>query len=176
MDTTSLAFYGAGADSLGAYGHSKDHRPDLKQMILAVVIDGEGRPICTEMLPGNTADARVLVPIVDRLRERFHIGRVCVVADRGMISAATIAALEERKLEYILGVRERSSVIIRRFVLEDEAPLTPLLVERARGETELFVKEVELGAARYILRMAVGPKAVGAGAVEGETGGVHEDQ
>jgi len=89
---------------------------------------------------------------------------------------AAIAALEERKLEYILGVRERSSVIIRRFVLEDEAPLTPLLVERARGETELFVKEVELGAARYILRMAVGPKAVGAGAVEGETGGVHEDQ
>ena len=104
MDTTSLAFYGAGADSLGAYGHSKDHRPDLKQMILAVVIDGEGRPTCTEMRPGNTADARVLVPIVDRLRERFHIGRVCVVADRGMISAATIAALEERKLEYILGV------------------------------------------------------------------------
>ena len=55
------------------------------------------------MLPGNIADARVLVQIVDRLRERFHIGRVCVVADRGMISAATIAALEERKLEYILG-------------------------------------------------------------------------
>jgi hypothetical protein len=108
MDTTSLSFYGAGGESLGAYGHSKDHRADLKQMILAVVIDGEGRPICTEMLPGNTADAIVLLPVVDRLRERFHIGRVCVVADRGMISAATIAALEERKLEYILGARERS--------------------------------------------------------------------
>src|SRR5262249_34842918 len=103
MDTTSLSFYGAGGESLGAYGHSKDHRADLKQMILAVVIDGEGRPICTEMLPGNTADAIVLLPVVDRLRERFHIGRVCVVADRGMISAAMITALEERKLEYILG-------------------------------------------------------------------------
>jgi transposase len=90
MDTTSLSFYGAGGESLGAYGHSKDHRADLKQMILAVVIDGEGRPICTEMLPGNTADAIVLLPVIDRLRERFHIGRVCVVADRGMISAATI--------------------------------------------------------------------------------------
>ena len=63
MDTTSVSFYGAGGDSLGAYGHSKDHRPDLKQMILAVVIDGD----CTEMLPGNTADARVLVPIVEGL-------------------------------------------------------------------------------------------------------------
>ena len=74
-------------------------------MILAVVIDGEGRPICTEMLPGNTADAIVPVPVIDRLRERFHIGRVCVVADRGMISAATIAGLEARGLEYILGAR-----------------------------------------------------------------------
>ena len=151
MDTTSLAFCGAGGESLGAHGHSKDHRPDLKQMILAVVIDGEGRPICTEMLPGNTADATVLLPVVDRLRERFHIGRVCVVADRGMISAATIAALEERKLEYILGARERSNAVIRRFVLDDEQPLTPLLIERTRGETQLFVKEVKLGTARYIL-------------------------
>jgi transposase len=151
MDTTSLSFYGAGGESLGAYGHSKDYRPDLKQMILAVVIDGEGRPICTEMLPGNTADATVLLPVVDRLRERFHIGRVCVVADRGMISAATIAALEERKLEYILGARERSSAVVRRLVLEDEQPLTPLLVERARGDTQLFIKEVKIGEARYIL-------------------------
>ena len=151
MDTTSLSFYGAGGESLGAYGHSKDHRADLMQMILAVVIDGEGRPICTEMLPGNTADAIVLLPVVDRLRERFHIGRVCVVADRGMISAATITALEERKLEYILGARERSTAVVRRLVLEDEQPLTPLLVDRARGETQLFVKEVKLGAARYIL-------------------------
>jgi hypothetical protein len=150
-DTTSLSFYGAGGASLGAYGHSKDHRADLRQMILAVVIDGDGRPICTEMLPGNTVDARVLLPIVDRLRQRFHIGRVCVVADRGMISAATIAALEERRLEYILGARERSSAVVRQLVLEDTAPLTPLLVERARGETQLFVKEIKVGAARYIL-------------------------
>ena len=58
------------------------------------------------MLPGNTADATVLFPIVDRLRERLHIGRVCIPkyhwADHGMISAATIAALEECRLEYIL--------------------------------------------------------------------------
>jgi hypothetical protein len=151
MDTTSLSFYGAGGERLGAYGHSKDHRADLKQMTLAVVIDGDGRPICTEMLPGNTADATVLLPIINRLGQRFHIGRVCVVADRGMISTATIAALEERKLEYILGARERSSAVVRRLVLEDEAPLTPLLVERARGETQLFVKEVKISEARYIL-------------------------
>ena len=62
MDTTSLSFEGEGGETLGAYGYSKDHRPDLKQMILAVMVDGEGRPICTEMMPGNTADVSVLVP------------------------------------------------------------------------------------------------------------------
>jgi transposase len=40
-----------------------------------VVVDGEGRPICTEMMPGNTADVSVLVPVIDRLRHRFGITR-----------------------------------------------------------------------------------------------------
>jgi transposase len=151
MDTTSLSFYGEGGETLGAHGHSKDNRPELKQMVLAVVIDGDGRPICTEMVPGNTADVTVLLPVVDRLRQRFGVGRVCVVADRGMISAATIASLEERKLEYILGVRERSSALVRGVVLEDSRPFTPLLITRERGETQLFVKEVEVDGARYIV-------------------------
>src|SRR5918998_860761 len=149
MDTTSLAFEGAGGETLGAYGYSKDHRPDLKQMILAVVVDGEGRPICTEMMPGNTADVSVLAPVIDRLRHRFGITRACVVADRGMISEATIAALDERGLEYVLGVRERTDVRVRT-VLDDVRPFTPLLIERARGETQLFVKEVKVEGICYI--------------------------
>ena len=149
MDTTSLSFEGEGGDTLGAHGYSKDHRPDLKQMILAVVVDGEGRPICTEMMPGNTADVSVLVPVIDRLRHRFGITRACVVADRGMISEATIAALDERGLEYVLGVRERTDGRVRT-VLDDVRPFTPLLIERARGETQLFVKEVKVEGIRYI--------------------------
>ena len=100
---------GAGGATPGAHGHSKDHGPDLKQMVLAVVLDGEGRPLCTEMLPGNTAEVTVLLPVVDRLRQRFAVGRVCVVADRGMIATATIRALEERGLEYILGARNAAA-------------------------------------------------------------------
>jgi hypothetical protein len=68
MDTTSLYFEGAGGQTLGRHGYSKDHRPDLHQMILAVLLDGNGRPVCTEMWPGNTADTGSLVPVVDRLR------------------------------------------------------------------------------------------------------------
>ncbi len=152
MDTTSLSFEGAGGETLGQRGHSKDHRPDLMQLILCVVIDAEGRPICTEIMPGNTADVRILLPTVDRLRHRFAIGRVCIVADRGMISAATIAGLEERGLEYILGARERTDRLVREVVLADERPFTPLLVERANGaETQLFTKEVRHAGRRYIV-------------------------
>jgi hypothetical protein len=151
MDTTTLSFQGAGGETLGAYGHSKDHRPDLKQMVLAVVMDAEGRPICTEMLPGNTADVTVLLPIMERLRERFMVGRICVVADRGMIAAATLKALQDRKLEYVLGARERSSNLIRKVVLTDTTPFTPLVIQRARGETQLFIKEVKVDSVRYIV-------------------------
>jgi hypothetical protein len=151
MDTTTLAFQGAGGETLGARGHSKDHRPDLKQMVLGVVIDRDGRPICTEMVPGNTADVTVLLPVVDRLRRRFGVGRVCVVADRGMISQATMAALEARGFEYILGVRERTDRLVRTVVLADERPFTPLLITRQRGETQLFVKEVMVDEVRYVV-------------------------
>jgi len=152
LDTTSLSFTGAGGETLGERGYSKDHRPDLMQMIVGVVIDAEGRPVCSEMWPGNTADVRVLVPVIDRLRSRFAIGRVCVVADRGMISAATIAALEERGLEYVLGARERTDTLVRTVVLADARPFTPLCVPRAGGEeTQLFVKEVTVEGRRYVV-------------------------
>jgi transposase len=152
MDTTSLSFTGAGGETLGERGYSKDHRPDLMQMIVAVVIDADGRPICSEMWPGNTADVTVLIPVIDRLRSRFGIGRVCVVADRGMISAPTIAALEERGLEYVLGVRERTDTLVRRVVLEDARASTPLCIRRSGGkETQLFVKEVTAEGRRYIV-------------------------
>src|SRR5215207_8528097 len=152
MDTTSLSFTGTGGQTLGEHGYSKDHRPDLLQMIVGVVIDAAGRPVCSEMWPGNTADVSVLVPVIDRLRSRFGIGRVCVVADRGMICAPTIAALEERGLEYVLGARERTDSLVRTVVLADQRPFTPLCIPRTGGEeTQLFIKEVQVEGRRYIV-------------------------
>jgi hypothetical protein len=53
MDATSLYFEGAGGQTLGRYGFNNDHRPDPRQMILAVPIDGDGRPMCSETWPGT---------------------------------------------------------------------------------------------------------------------------
>jgi len=109
FDTTSIYFEGEGGETLGERGHSKDHRPDLKQMVVGMVLDRNGDPVCSELWPGNTADVKSLVPIVERLKGRFGIGSVCIVADRGMISSETLAEVEKRKWQYILGVRMRSS-------------------------------------------------------------------
>src|SRR5271157_5478694 len=151
MDTTSLYFEGAGGQTLGRRGFSKDHRPDLNQMILAVLLDGDGRPVCTEMWPGNTADTGSLIPVVDRLRQRFAVRRVCVVADRGMISAETIAELEARGLLYILGVRERTDKLVRDLVLDDPAPFVPLVLTKRNKDIEYEAKAVTLAGRRYIV-------------------------
>ncbi len=109
FDTTSIYFEGEGGETIGQRGHSKDHRPDLKQMVVGMVLDQNGNPLCSELWPGNTTDVKSLVPIVERLKSRFGIGSVCIVADRGMISAETLAEVEKREWKYILGVRMRSS-------------------------------------------------------------------
>jgi hypothetical protein len=151
MDTTSLYFEGAGGQTLGRHGYSKDHRPDLRQMILAVVIDGDGRPVCSEMWPGNTADVTTLIPVIDRLRRRFAIARVCVVADRGLISAETLAELEARRLLYILGVRERTDKLVRELVLADPAPFVPLAMSKRGKQIDYEAKAVTLAGRRYIV-------------------------
>jgi len=151
FDTTSLYFEGAGGEKLGRRGHSKDYRPHLKQVVLGIVLDGSDRPIASFLWPGNTADVTTLVPVVERLQKRFGIRKACVVADRGMISAATIAALEERGIDYILGVRERSVREVREQVIDDDGVAVPLVIPRQKGHTQLDISEVTCSGRRYIL-------------------------
>lgn len=151
LDTTTLWFEGAGGESLGQYGHSKDYRGHLKQVVLGIVLDDADRPIASFLMPGNTADVTLLLPVVKRLRERFGIREACIVADRGMISADTIAALEAEKIEYILGVRERTSREVRAEIIEDDGLAVPLLIPRQKGETELAVRETTITGRRYVI-------------------------
>ncbi len=156
MDTTSLWYFFEGEEAAlnsASVAHSKDYRPHLNQMIVGVIVDQHGRAgLLGDVCPAIAADVTALVPVIDRLRGRFAIGHVCVVADRGMISADTIAALEQRGLEYILGVRERSSKEVREALMVDTAPSVPLVIPRqGRPDTELQAKEVKVGDRRYIV-------------------------
>jgi transposase len=119
--------------------------------VLGMVLDGADRPFASFRWPGNTADVTRLAPVVQRLRDRFGVKNVCVVADRGMISAETIAALEKDNIEYILGVRERSTSEVRTQVINDDGVAVPLLIPRQKGETQLEIKDVILSGRRYVV-------------------------
>jgi len=155
FDTTSIYFEGQGGETIGQYGNTKDHRPDLKQMIVGAVLDSSGHPICCELWPGNTADVKTWIPIVDRLKERFGIGRICIVADRGMISKHTIAELQKkaRDVRYILGVRMRLIKEIREEVLSDRSPYESVYGPKQTSQepSPLKVKEVQVQSRRYIV-------------------------
>jgi len=153
FDTTTLYFEGKGGDELGRHGNSKDSRPDLKQMVVGLVIDGDGRPICCELWPGNTTDVTTVLPLVGRLRSRFGIERICVVADRGMISKETIARLEAEGLQYILGARMRKHKEVREQVLSFPGRYRQVHPPRchAKDPSPLKVKEVWIEGRRYVV-------------------------
>ena len=155
FDTTSIYFEGDGGETLGQYGNSKDHRRDRKQMVVAAVLDQQGRPVCCELWPGNTSDVRTLIPVVDRLRERFHIGSICIVADRGMISKETVSALQdaERGVRFILGARLRRVKEIRETVLSRGGRYRELFGPKrhSKDPAPLRVKEVRVADRRYVI-------------------------
>jgi transposase len=155
FDTTSLYFEGRGGESIGKRGHNKDHRPDLYQMVVGMALDVEGRPICCEMWPGNTADVKTLIPVVKRMRERFRLREITVVADRGMVSQATLEAFEKSDppVRYIIGVRMRRQKEVNTSVLGSRARWFESVPERsnAKDPAPLKVKEVWVEERRYIV-------------------------
>lgn len=153
FDTTSIYFEGAGGYTIGQKGHNKEHRPDLNQMVVGVVIDNHGKPICCEMWPGNTADVKTLIPVTERIRNRFHVGQFCIIADRGMISTETMTELEQKKIPYILGARMRRVNEIKLEVLCRAGRYREVYPEGhvSKDPSPLRVKEVTVDDRRYIV-------------------------
>jgi transposase len=151
FDTTSIYFEGEGGDTLGKKGNTKDHRPDLNQMVVGTLINDAGRPICCEIWPGNTTDVKTLLPVADRLKKRFSADLFCLVADRGMISAGTLKILDEHDIPYILGSRMRKTKEVRDEVLARPGRYEEVHPPGTKGTSPLKVKEVWVDDRRYIV-------------------------
>lgn len=155
FDTTSIYFEGEGGETIGRKGHSRDHRPDLNQMVVGALLDDKGKPVCCEMWPGNTTDVTTLIAVIDRIRNRFHVGRFCIVADRGMISADTLKELEnpQRSIPYIFGTRMRKVNEVKREVLSRQGRYREVYPEgkTSKDPAPLKVKEVFVNGSRYIV-------------------------
>ena len=103
-DVTSTYFEGQALGNPQAQrGYSRDHRPDCKQVCIALVVTFDGFPLGYEVFAGNTHDARTLPTIVATMEARHGmLGRVWI-ADRGMASAANLAWLHQTGRRYIIG-------------------------------------------------------------------------
>ena len=97
-DLTSVYFEGKGPAGLGAYGYSRDHRP---QVLLALATDREGVPIHVEVLRGNRADTTTLRALLHSLQRRFGLREAVFVFDGGMSSRLNLEALRAEDLPFV---------------------------------------------------------------------------
>ena len=100
-DLTSVYFEGKGPDYLARYGHSRDHRGDRPQIILAVATDTEGLPLHVSILRGNRNDTQTLQGLLHTLRRRFGITEATFVFDGGMSSQINLEAMSAAKLGFV---------------------------------------------------------------------------
>jgi transposase len=107
-DLTSTYFEGlAAANPKAKRGHTRDGRPDCKQVVIGLVVGREGFPICHEVFAGNTQDGMTLATMLDRLNLRAGLAAgATVVIDRGLASADNIALIKSRNLHYIVASRQ----------------------------------------------------------------------
>lgn len=127
FDTTSVYYWGAEGPSeekdLLQYGFSKDGKGNLKQLIVGVLMTSDGVPIAHEVFPGNIADVRAFARIMTVIKEKYHLEKVILIADRGMVSEDNIVHLEQSGFGYIVGIRMRQlpDALKRRFLTPVEA-------------------------------------------------------
>jgi transposase len=103
-DVTSTYFEGEVVRNPQAKrGHSRDHRPDCKQVCIALVVTREGMPLGYEVFDGNRTDVTTVEEIVGTMEARYGIANRIWVMDRGMTSAENIAWLQQTKRRYLVG-------------------------------------------------------------------------
>ncbi len=132
-DLTSVYFEGKGPHQLSRYGHSRDHRSDRPQIVLAVATDLEGVPLHLEVLRGNRADTKTLQGLVATLRRRFGLTEVTFVFDGGMSSVVNLDSLSEAHMRFVTRL--------------SNATMESLLAERAPED------QLELGDRRQVVEM-----------------------
>ncbi len=103
-DVTSTYFEGeAQRNELAQRGYSRDHRPDCKQVNIALVVSREGMPLGYQLFAGNRADVTTLEEIVERIERLYGRANRIWVLDRGMVSEENVRYLKQAQRRYIVG-------------------------------------------------------------------------
>jgi transposase len=147
FDTTSTYFERDEEDGLRQYGHSKDHREDLPQIVIGLAVTKEGIPVKCWTLPGNTSDMATVEQVKSDLMG-WKLSRCVWVMDRGMNSKENRLVLQKAGGQYILGEKLRDSQEVHKEVLAKRGRYFKI-------RENLEIKEVIIGAGekrrRFIL-------------------------
>jgi len=108
-DITSIFFEGKGPKGLARNGFSRDGKPENVQILLSLVINEERMPVWYEVLEGNIADKKTVIPLIKRLKERFNLRNSIFIGDRGMVSLENIEFLEREGIDYIIALTHRKA-------------------------------------------------------------------
>lgn len=104
-DATTLYFESFIEDELKQNGYSKDMKFNQSQVLLALFVTDLGLPVGYELFPGSTFEGHTLIPVLEKLKERYQLNDVVFVADQGLFSQDNLASLEEKGYKYIVGAR-----------------------------------------------------------------------
>ena len=126
FDCTTLDFESTQADTLKPPGDSKDGKHAECQVLLALVVTDCGLPVHYHVLPGASFEGHSLRPVVAALQREHGVTEAVVVADRGMMSAANLQALDAAGLGYIVGARLKSQPAALQAEILDDVGYAPL--------------------------------------------------
>jgi transposase len=144
-DLTSSYVEGAAAkDPMLQRGYSRDHRPDCKQVVIALIVNAEGFPLSYETFDGNRADVATVEAVMRMVERKYGRARRVWVFDRGVVSEENLAALRRRNGQYLVGT-PRSK--LKQF----EAELLSGGWERVREDVEVKRVPVPGGEETYVL-------------------------
>ena len=138
-DLTSTYFEGSARPSgrfpSRAFGYSRDHRSDRPQIVIGLLCTSDGIPIAHHVFAGSTNDASTLPAVLDDLAGRFAVGRICVVADRGLVSSANMAAVAAAGFDHVLAARLRRDRTSREALesIDDDTAWTEVGQHRCRA-------------------------------------------
>ena len=108
FDVTTLYFESVKQDSIRDFGFSKDQKYHSVQIVFALVVDSQGMPLAYEAFKGNLAETKTLIPVLEKLRERFSVTNVTVVCDRGLASKSNVEALQTSQFHFVIASKLRT--------------------------------------------------------------------
>ncbi len=109
-----------------AFGYSRDHRSDRPQVVIGLLVTSDGIPIAHHVFSGNTADRSTLAQVMADLQARFGVGRIALVADRGLISEENLALVQAGGFDHVLVTRLHRD------------PAVAAVLEAAAGEQAVY--------------------------------------